>query len=213
MCYYCGCNTTITKNQDKAEKYLEHLKEEMRLVCSYLPHRRQVGQLHFGGGTPTFLNNEQFSDIMNGIHSYFQLTESAEVSVEIDPRVTSREQVYHLKNLGFNRISMGVQDFTKKVQEAIHRIQSRECVEELTSAAKECGFQSINFDLIYGLPHQTIENFHDTAKAVCVLRPDRIALFGYAHVPWKKTQQKKIDSSELPSPVERLGLLLHTTNL
>ncbi|MCS4534091.1 oxygen-independent coproporphyrinogen III oxidase [Neisseria montereyensis] len=207
ICYYCGCNKIITKDQSKADKYIEYLEKELALLAPYLCERRPLVQLHFGGGTPTFLSNEQLGRIFNIIHRYFYLLPDGEYSIEIDPRKVTRETVFHLGRLGFNRMSVGIQDFDSKVQKAVNRIQTLEETKEVIDAAREVGFKSISVDLIYGLPHQSRESIKPTLETVLSLNPDRLALYHYAHLPHIFKPQRRIDTDSVPDSEEKLDML------
>ncbi|MEK6406127.1 MAG: oxygen-independent coproporphyrinogen III oxidase [Acidobacteriota bacterium] len=189
LCLYCGCNVVINKRHEVASPYLTHLKREIDIVSAEVDRTRKVEQLHWGGGTPTYLSPEQLEDLYAYIDSRFSLSPSAEISIEVDPRVTTEEHCRALRRSGFNRISMGIQDFDPLVQKTIHRVQPFEDTRRLYDYCSEIGFESINVDLIYGLPHQTAESFSDTVDKIITMNPDRIALFSYAHVPWMKKQQ------------------------
>ncbi len=206
MCTYCGCNVVVARRQDRADLYLDHVLQEMDLVCTRLPHRRLVGQLHLGGGTPTFLDEAQLLRLWAGITERFQIMEGAEVALEIDPVVTSTEQLALLRGMGFNRVSMGVQDFTPEVQEIIGRRQTVEQTRRLYDYARALGYRGINFDLIYGLPGQAPETFTQTLKTVLQMGPDRVAVFSYAHVPWMRPHQRKFAESSLLPPEEKFRL-------
>ncbi|MFM2066170.1 MAG: oxygen-independent coproporphyrinogen oxidase [Pseudomonadota bacterium] len=207
ICYYCGCNKVVTRDHSKAEPYLSALEHELALVAAELGPRQVVSQLHFGGGTPTYLTDEQLARLMAKLASTFKLADGGEFSIEIDPRTVSVERLRNLHAMGFNRVSFGVQDFDADVQEAVHRIQPFEQVEALMKAARECGFLSINVDLIYGLPRQTPESFAHTIRQVAGLRPDRIAMYGYAHLPQRFKPQRRINEAELPSGAQRIEML------
>lgn len=189
LCLYCGCNVVINKRHEVASPYLNQLKREIDMVSAEVDRTRKVEQLHWGGGTPTYLSPEQIEDLYGYIEKRFSLSPGAEVSIEVDPRVTTEEHCRALRRSGFNRISMGIQDFDPVVQKTIHRVQPFEDVRRLYDYCREIGFESINVDLIYGLPHQTAESFNDTVDKIITMNPDRIALFSYAHVPWMKKQQ------------------------
>ncbi|MBI2345848.1 MAG: oxygen-independent coproporphyrinogen III oxidase [Deltaproteobacteria bacterium] len=208
-CTFCGCNVIITKKKALADEYLSDLEREIAIVAGGVDRGRPVVQLHWGGGTPTYLSPAQLSRLMAILRRHFALANDAEIGVEVDPRVTTNEQVAVLRELGFNRISMGIQDFHPAVQEAINRIQPVEMTSMLIDACRAARFASINVDLIYGLPHQTLERFAATLDAVIGLKPDRIALYNFAFVPWLKAQQRRIDPSTLPAPATKLALLLH----
>ena len=183
ICYYCGCNKVITKDTSKADEYLTYLEKEMALLAPHLHGKHQLAQLHFGGGTPTFLSDAQLERVFRLIRQHFELLPDGEYSIEIDPRKVSRESVFKLGELGFNRMSVGIQDFDPKVQAAVNRIQTVEETREVIEAAREAGFKSISVDLIYGLPHQSVESIKPTLDTVLSLSPDRLALYHYAHLP------------------------------
>ena len=197
-CAYCGCAVIATKHRDVAATYLEYLEREIAMVAAALGGRRTVVQYHWGGGTPTYLTPEQMARLDGCVQRHFDVTADAERAIEIDPRVTTREQIVLLRRLGFNRLSFGVQDFTEAVQEAIQRRQSEDATRALYWFARETGFESINFDLVYGLPRQTVDSFTRTLASVTDMRPDRIAVYSYAHVPWLRPNQKSIDPADLP---------------
>lgn len=205
-CVYCGCNVVITTKEGVADEYLDYLEKEMAFAAAALGDRRTLMQLHWGGGTPTYLTVPQIRRLMKSILAHFKLGEGAEVGIEIDPRVTSREQIFALRELGFNRVSMGVQDLDPKVQEAITRNQTEEETVEIYRACRDAGFQGINFDLVYGLPFQREETWEQTLSAVIDLRPDRLAVYGYAHVPWIRPFQKRIPEDALPVNAEKYAL-------
>ena len=209
-CHFCGCNVIITRRKEVVEPYLEHLAKEMDIMKSFLDPSRKVVQLHWGGGTPNYLNNEQTVWLMNEIKKRFDFDENAEVSIEIDPRHVDRERIFLLREIGFNRVSFGIQDFNPKVQEAVNRIQPEEMIFNVMEWIREADFESVNIDLIYGLPYQTLETFSETIDKVIKLNPDRIANFNYAHVPWLKRLQRMIDESALPPPQEKLDILKMT---
>ncbi|MDD5542938.1 MAG: oxygen-independent coproporphyrinogen III oxidase [Acidobacteriia bacterium] len=189
LCLFCGCNVVIQKNHEHAHPYLERLKWEIDAFSKHLDRGRQVIQFHWGGGTPTYLSPEQLEDLFVFTRERFSFSPQAEIGVEVDPRVTTEQHVRTLRRLGFNRISMGVQDFNPVVQKTVHRVQPYELTANLVDLCREAHFESINIDLIYGLPHQTGDSFADTVDKVIGINPDRIAMFSYAHVPWLKKQQ------------------------
>ena len=189
LCLFCACNVIIQKDKNVAPPYLEVLKKEIDRVSLGVSRSRPVVQFHWGGGTPTYLTPEQIEDLFSFTRERFAFAPDAELGIEVDPRVTSRDHLEVLRKLGFNRLSMGVQDFHPEVQKAIHRIQPYEPTRDLVEAARQLGFDSINVDLIYGLPHQDPSRFGATVDQILSLKPDRIALFSYAHVPWLKKQQ------------------------
>lgn len=206
LCYYCGCNKVISRDQSKADRYLDALATEMALyqdACA----AKQVHQLHFGGGTPTYLDEAQLRRLMQLLRQHFQFLPDAELSIEIDPRSCDVEKLRLLRELGFSRVSFGVQDFDLQVQQAINRIQPYSMVETLVQAARELNFRSVNLDLVYGLPHQAAESFGQTLAQVVTLDPDRISLFSYAHLPERFAAQRKIPDAALPGASEKLALL------
>lgn len=207
LCYYCGCNMMVTKKQDLVERYLDALFTEIDHVADHIDtQRRQVVQIHWGGGTPTYLSSEQIERLYNKLTSRFTLAPEAEISLELHPPVTTFEQIETLKRLGFNRVSMGIQDFDHDVQVAVNRIQPYEQTRDLIAKCRELGFISVNTDLMYGLPFQTVEKFKETLRKVETIRPDRIALFNYAHVPWLKKHMEMIKEETLPKPDEKLEI-------
>lgn len=207
LCYYCGCNKIITKHHDRAGPYLDALEAELRLVVQTLGRGRPVSQLHFGGGSPTFLDDDELTRLMRSIGEAFRLTPDSEVSIEVDPRTVTPQRLAHFRTLGFNRLSFGVQDFDPDVQKAVHREQSFEMVQGLMKSARELGYVSINADLIYGLPKQTPESFDRTLAQVNELRPDRIALYAYAHLPERFKPQRRIVWADLPVASSKVSML------
>lgn len=189
LCLFCACNVVISKNKEVAPPYLKTLRREIERVAQFVSRSRPVIQYHWGGGTPTYLSPEQVEELFKFTSEHFSFASDAEIGVEVDPRVTSTAHLETLRRLGFNRLSMGVQDFEPLVQQTIHRIQPFELTRDLIGTARALGFSSINVDLIYGLPHQTAASFARTIDQVLTMRPDRIAMFSYAHVPWLKKQQ------------------------
>lgn len=189
LCLFCACNVIIQKDKSVSLPYFEVLKEEIARVAKNVSRQREVVQFHWGGGTPTYSSPAQLEDLFGYARERFTFAADAEIGIEVDPRVTSREHLETLRRLGFNRLSMGIQDFHEPVQKAIHRIQPYELTRDLIQSARRLGFDSINVDLIYGLPYQTAETFAHTVDQIIGLAPDRIALFSYAHVPWLKKQQ------------------------
>jgi oxygen-independent coproporphyrinogen III oxidase len=189
LCLFCACNVVIQKNKEVAPPYLDVLKRETERISRSISKDRPVVQFHWGGGTPTYLSPKQIEDLFGFTRDHFQFAPDSEIGIEVDPRVTSREHLETLRKLGFNRLSMGIQDFHADVQKAVHRIQPFEMTRDLLFGARQLGFDSINVDLIYGLPYQTPESFAHTVDQIISLSPDRIALFSYAHVPWLKKQQ------------------------
>lgn len=207
VCYYCACNKVVTRHHERAAAYVDALEVEMGLVHRRLGDRALVSQLHFGGGTPTFLADRELSMLMALLHRHFRLTADAEISIEVDPRTIDVARLRHLRALGFNRLSFGVQDFDPDVQRAVHREQSLDSVAALIGASRELGFRSINVDLIHGLPLQTPTSFARTIEQVATLRPDRIALYGYAHLPHRFKPQRRIEPAALPPPGDKLRML------
>jgi len=207
-CSFCGCNVVITKKREVSAEYLDHLHREIDLLARHLPNRRRVSQYHWGGGTPTYQSVEQMRALQERVRSHFEIEPDAEVAIEVDPRVTTPEQMDLLKEIGFNRISMGVQDFTPAVQEAIHRHQTEEQTRDLFAYTRKLNFHSINLDLIYGLPLQTPEAFERNMEVVLGLRPERVALYSYAYIPWVKSNQKRLDATLFPSPEIKLQLFV-----
>lgn len=210
-CYFCGCNVVYTSKEDKKERYIDYLERELELLSKHLDTSREVIQMHFGGGTPTFFNTAQLERIIGSIKRYFKnFAKDAEISCEIDPRFLTKEQLDVLTCNGFNRISYGVQDFNDEVQKAIHRIQPYDVTGNAVKMAKEAGIKSINMDLIYGLPYQTFESFQETLRLAVSLDPTRLAVFNYAHVPWMKKSMRKIDETTLPHPSVKLAIMRYT---
>lgn len=207
LCLFCGCSVLVTRDPAKARSYVDVVLEEARLLAEALPDRRGVGQHHWGGGTPTFLPPAELVRLYRGISRLFPPLADAEVSVEVDPRTTTLEQLEVLREIGFNRLSMGIQDFTPRVQETIHRIQSSEQTEELFQGARRLGFASINVDLVYGLPFQEVETFGKTLDTVIAWGADRFACYSYAHVPWMKKHQQAIPEDALPDRNAKFALL------
>ncbi|TCW29641.1 oxygen-independent coproporphyrinogen III oxidase [Gulbenkiania mobilis] len=207
VCYYCGCNKIITKDTSRADTYLDYLEKEIALVSDALGHREKVIQLHFGGGTPTFLSDAQLTRLMEMLRARFDFLPEGEFSIEIDPRKVGRETVFHLASLGFNRMSVGVQDFEPAVQQAVNRIQSEEETLTVIQAARDAGFRSVSVDLIYGLPLQTTASVARTVDKVIAMSPDRIALYNYAHLPTVFMPQRRINEADLPTPQVKLDIL------
>ena len=208
MCRFCGCNVVATHDRSRADAYLDVLDEEIGMVAAKLPRRRQVSQLHWGGGTPTFLDSKQLRRCHDLLARHFQFTEDAEKAVEIDPAITTKEQLDTLASLGFNRISMGVQDFDAKVQEVVGRIQGEKETADLVHAARQNGFKGVNLDLIYGLPYQTPDTWKSTLERILTIHPDRMAVFGFAYVPWAKPHQRLLPQEALPRTEQRVELFL-----
>lgn len=212
ICYYCGCNKMITKDQTRANLYLDYLEKELDLVMQSLGNRERLIQLHFGGGTPTFLNDEQFTRVMKMLRARFEFASNGEYSIEIDPRKVSTETVEHLAKLGFNRMSVGIQDFDPQVQKAVNRVQTEAETALVIEAARKFGFKSVSVDLIYGLPLQTTKSVEATLEKVLALAPDRVAFYHYAHLPHVFKPQRRIDQSELPSSKDKLDILQASVN-
>jgi oxygen-independent coproporphyrinogen-3 oxidase len=210
LCWFCGCTTVITTDHKVSGKYLDYLGKEMALMGALIDPKRKVTQLHFGGGTPTFLAPDELRRLGKMIHAQFQFSEDLEAGVEIDPRHVTKEHVLALREIGFNRASMGVQDNNPEVQKAVHRIQPLAQTRQAVEWLREAGFKSINIDLIYGLPFQTPASFEQTLGEILALQPDRFAVFNYAHVPWMKPAQKILETKILPSPETKLEVLKMT---
>ena len=210
LCYFCGCTMLVTRDRNRIEEYNRYLKREVDLIASLVARDRRVVQLHWGGGTPTHQTPEQIRDIARFITGRFAMAPDAEVSAEVDPREIQRDHLEALRESGFNRMSMGVQDFNRTVQESVNRVQPEEMTAEVYRWARELGFGSINLDLIYGLPLQTERSFEETVRRVVEYAPDRIAVFNYAHVPWLKPHQKLIRQEDLPTPAQKLEILKMT---
>jgi oxygen-independent coproporphyrinogen-3 oxidase len=207
LCYYCACNKIITRHHARGAEYLNYLEREISLQVAPLGSGQTVSQLHLGGGTPTFLSDDELGQLMALLREHFTLVPGGEYSVEVDPRTVDAMRLETLARLGFNRISFGVQDFDPEVQKAIHRLQPVERVFALVEEARRIGFESVNVDLIYGLPRQTPESFARTLAQVQALRPDRIALYAYAHLPERFKPQRRIDPADLPTGVGKVGML------
>jgi oxygen-independent coproporphyrinogen III oxidase len=207
LCWFCGCTTVITTQHDRAGSYLDCLAREVALTAPLLHSERRVVQLHYGGGTPTFFRPAELRALGELIHQHFRLAPEVEAGVEIDPRHCTREHLQALRETGFNRASIGVQDNNPVVQKAVHRVQPREMTAEVVGWIRQAGFQSLNIDLIYGLPYQTVDSFARTLEEIRQLEPDRLAIFSYAHVPWIKPAQKILEKDALPSAEVKLQLL------
>ncbi|MCC5795693.1 MAG: oxygen-independent coproporphyrinogen III oxidase [Methylophaga sp.] len=209
VCYYCACNKIITNNRRHAEPYLASLHREIAMQAALFDRNRQVQQLHWGGGTPTFINAEQMTELMAVTRQHFNLAadDSADFSIEIDPREADPQRIELLRQLGFNRLSLGVQDFDPQVQQAVNRIQSEQQTLSILDAARDNGFKSISIDLIYGLPHQTVTSFRKTLDKIIKAQPDRLSVFNYAHLPARFKTQRQIRSEDLPSANEKLDIL------
>ncbi|MES3007011.1 MAG: oxygen-independent coproporphyrinogen III oxidase [Pseudomonadota bacterium] len=209
-CFYCGCNKIITHNRNHVRQYLEHLRKEMALLrLQTSVYKRPVMQLHWGGGTPTFLDDAELTELVHLTSHYFNLqtNEQRDYSIEVDPRTVNRERIELLRGLGFNRISLGIQDFDERVQKAVNRVQRFDEVAALVEIIRARAFSSLNFDLIYGLPLQTVETIRETLQLVIALSPDRISYYNYAHLPERFSAQRAIYSQDLPTPAQRLEIL------
>jgi len=212
VCFYCACNKVVTKHRDRAAPYLQRLHREIELQAALFDEGRPVDQLHWGGGTPTFISHDEMRALMAQTRRHFALHEddSGEYSIEIDPREVGEETIALLRELGFNRMSLGVQDFEPQVQKAVNRIQSEEQTLGVLRAARREGFKSISLDLIYGLPHQSVESFARTLERVIAADPDRLSVFNYAHLPELFKPQRRIRAEDLPSPEEKLDILRYS---
>lgn len=211
LCYFCACNKIITQDHSRSAQYLDYLDKEMDLVAARLGTDRKTAQLHLGGGTPTFLSASELGRLMDGLRKRFDFMDDAELGVEIDPRTVSEQTLAMLAGLGFNRTSFGVQDFDPDVQAAVNRIQPLAMVERALAASRDAGFQSVNVDLIYGLPKQSVTSFNRTLDEVIRLSPDRLALYNYAHLPSRFKAQRLIQASDLPSAEARLQIFMMST--
>ena len=212
ICYYCACNKVITKDRGRAQPYLQRLEQEIQLTACHLDPKQKVEQLHFGGGTPTFLSHDELRHLMAKLRQHFNLLEddSGDYGIEIDPREADWATMGLLRELGFNRVSIGLQDLDPDVQRAVNRLQSLDETRAVIDAARTLQFRSINIDLIYGLPKQTAAGFARTVDEVISLQPDRLSVFNYAHLPERFMPQRRINTSDLPSPTEKLSMLEHT---
>jgi oxygen-independent coproporphyrinogen-3 oxidase len=207
LCFFCACNKIVTKHHERSATYLKYLSREMDLHIAHLGKKPSISQLHLGGGSPTFFSDAELTQLMTEFRNKFQMSPIGEYSIEIDPRTVDKTRLKNLRDLGFNRLSFGVQDFNPDVQEAVHRIQPIEQVTELVEEARHLKFESLNMDLIYGLPKQTAETFTQTLDQVITLRPDRIALYAYAHLPERFKPQRRIITEELPTAGDKLTML------
>ncbi|MGE7993850.1 oxygen-independent coproporphyrinogen III oxidase [Pseudomonas sp. NPDC089554] len=212
ICYYCACNKVITKDRGRAQPYLQRLEQEIQLIACHLDPKQRVEQLHFGGGTPTFLSHVELRALMACLRQHFTLLDddSGDYGIELDPREADWSTMGLLRELGFNRVSLGVQDLDPVVQRAVNRLQSLEQTRALVEAARTLQFRSVNLDLIYGLPRQTPEGFARTVEEVIRLQPDRLSMFNYAHLPERFMPQRRIDANELPAPATKLEMLRNT---
>ncbi|NOT16367.1 MAG: oxygen-independent coproporphyrinogen III oxidase [Methylotenera sp.] len=207
LCFFCACNKIVTKHHERSAEYLSYLSREIDLHIKHIGEGQIISQLHLGGGSPTFFSDAELSELMAMIRRQFVLATGGEYSIEVDPRTVSPERLAHLASLGFNRLSFGVQDFDPEVQKAVHRIQPVEQVFSLVEAARKLKFDSVNVDLIYGLPKQTPESFAQTLEKIVALKPERIALYAYAHLPERFKPQRRIDAYQLPSAAEKIAML------
>jgi oxygen-independent coproporphyrinogen-3 oxidase len=212
ICYYCGCNKIITKDHGRSAKYIKYLAKEMAMVTKVMGAHRKipVTQLHWGGGTPTFLSHDEMTELMHYTREHFELLPGGEYSIEIDPRRVSEQDIALLAELGFNRISLGVQDFNLAVQEAVHRVQTIEETQAVIDWSRKYGFKSRSVDLIYGLPKQTPETFKETVDAVLAMNPDRLSVYNYAHLPHIFKPQRRIAEADLPAAADKLDILSNT---
>jgi oxygen-independent coproporphyrinogen-3 oxidase len=206
VCFYCACNKIVTRDASKAARYLEYLGREIEQQAALFRDDARVAQMHWGGGTPTYYDSAQLKALFDRLADCFEFSSRGEYSIEVDPRTVDAGSIHALRESGFNRVSFGVQDFDPRVQIAIHRIQSGEKTRAVIEAARAAGFESVNVDLIYGLPRQTLASLGDTLDRVLALRPDRIALYNYAHIPTLFKPQRRIAESDMPSPGEKLDL-------
>ncbi|NVK21236.1 MAG: oxygen-independent coproporphyrinogen III oxidase [Kangiellaceae bacterium] len=205
ICYYCACNKVITKKKDKAERYLAALIDEAKMIAQHVGNR-PVTQVHWGGGTPTFLSNEQICNLVSELKKLFNFADDGEFAIEIDPRSIDQKTIPSLARAGFNRLSIGVQDFNPQVQNAVNRVQPEDETRNILLQARRNGFESISMDLIYGLPHQTVESFNVTIDKIITMAPDRLSIFNYAHLPHRFKPQRRINSYDLPSAEEKLHI-------
>ena len=211
LCYFCGCTMRVTHDRKLISQYNDYIKRELDIIAPLVSRDRKVVQMHWGGGTPSYLLPEEIREIGNYIKERFTVDNDIEASVEIDPRNMVRDHIEAFADAGFNRTSFGVQDFNLQVQQAINRVQSEEITRQVVIWAREFGFQSINLDLIYGLPYQTLDTFAETVDKVVDISPERIAVFNYAHVPWLKKHQAVMNQDAMPSPDQRLAILEMTS--
>ncbi|MFM6196972.1 MAG: oxygen-independent coproporphyrinogen III oxidase [Planktothrix sp.] len=205
-CYFCGCNVIVTNSKNAAKSYIDYLSKEIDFTSQFIDTRRPVTQLHWGGGTPNYLSLEQVDSLWENINQHFKFADKAEISIEINPRYVDKNYIFFLKEIGFNRISFGIQDFNPQVQEAVNRVQPESLLFNVMEWIKDAGFESVNVDLIYGLPFQTLHSFKETIQKTIKLDPARIAIFNFAYVPWMKPVQKNIPEFALPKPHEKLEI-------
>ncbi len=206
LCFFCGCNTSILKCDDVVKRYVNAVIKEIKTVSSYLDKSRKVSQIHWGGGTPNAISINYISQIMDALKSDFEFTSNAEIAMECNPAYLEFEDIDQLAKNGFNRLSLGIQDFDPKILKSVNRDPSKYPVKDLVAHMKKTGFQGVNLDLIYGLPYQTVESFKESVQKAIDISPDRLVTFSYAHVPWVKTMQKKLETNGLPSPEEKLAM-------
>jgi oxygen-independent coproporphyrinogen-3 oxidase len=211
LCYFCGCNMIVTRNRDRIKRYIDDVKREIDQITARMSPDRKTSQLHWGGGTPTHLSPDEIIDLSAFIHNRFDFYPEVEAGCEIDPRELTREHLAALRNGGFNRISMGVQDINERVQKAVNRIQPEALTRKVVDWVRDLGFDSINLDLMYGLPFQSVKTFEKTVDTIIDINPDRIALFNFAYVPWMKKHQKAIRPEDLPAPEEKLDIFKIST--
>jgi oxygen-independent coproporphyrinogen-3 oxidase len=212
LCYYCACNKIVTHNAERVQKYMRHLGQEIDMQAELFDRDRKVEQLHFGGGTPTYLNASELRTLMSHLGSAFNFEtgDVREFSIEVDPRTVDSDMMAVLADLGFNRLSLGIQDFDANVQAAVNRIQSADDVHGLVRDARDNHFKSVSFDLIYGLPHQSVSTFNQTLDTALKMRPDRLAIYNYAHLPDRFKGQRMINEADIPKPQTKLEILHHT---
>ncbi len=206
-CYFCGCNVIVTQSQTAAQSYLDYLAQEIQQMTSLIDTSRLVSQMHWGGGTPNYLNLDQIELLWRTLQNHFQFAPNAEISIEVNPRYINRDYILALREIGFNRISFGIQDFNPKVQIAVNRVQPEDLLFDVMSWIRAAKFDSVNVDLIYGLPYQTLRSFTETIEKIIALNPDRIAIFSFAYIPWLKPIQKQIAADALPNASEKLDIL------
>ncbi|MFK5985185.1 MAG: oxygen-independent coproporphyrinogen III oxidase [Pseudomonadota bacterium] len=211
VCFYCGCNKVVTKDRSKAAPYLQRVHKEIEMQAALFDSSRKVNQLHWGGGTPTFISHDEMKALMDHTRKHFNLhdDDQGEYSIEIDPREVTYKSIKLLRELGFNRMSLGVQDFNPEVQKAVNRIQSKQQTLDALNAARELNFKSISVDLIYGLPKQTVDSFDQTLDELLSIDPDRVSVFNYAHLPERFKPQRRINTNELPPAEEKLQIFKH----
>ena len=207
LCFYCACNKIVTKHHERSREYLDYLKKEINLHLDYLGQKQVVSQLHLGGGSPTFFSDDEIQELFNKLKEVFVLSPQGEYSIEVDPRTVDQKRLKKLRKIGFNRLSFGVQDFNPDVQKAVHRLQPFDQVASLMSDAHEEDYESVNMDLIYGLPLQTPETFNETLDQVISLKPHRIALYAYAHLPERFKPQRRIHENDIPSAKNKITML------